>query len=821
MTAYPLDLERPGLLRDGRSILIRPASPDDADVVLGFNGRLSRRTIAIRSLGPIITMDRDAAVRLVTNDYHDRLVLLATLDDHVIGVADYVRNETAADRADIAFTVEDAYQGMGLGGLLLEHLAAAARERGIEVFEADVVSENLPMIRTFQSSGYRVEFDQEGGITHLELTVDPRRQVLVRSERRASTAIASSLHPVFAPRSVAVVGAGRSARSVGGAVLRNILDGGFTGPVHAVNPNAAQVHGVTTVASVLDIEELDLAIVAVPSADVPQVLDDCAQRDVGAAIVVSTEMDGSGDRGDELLRFARGHGMRVVGPNCMGVISVRHDVRLMATFSPTVPPGGRVAMASQSGPLGLAVLDHAARVGLGFSGFVSLGDSLDVSPNDLLQWWETDRNTGLVLLHLDTFGNARRFSRIARRLAVKKPVIAVHPGAGDDSEAVLGALFTQAGIIRARTMQEMFDTALMLANQPPPPGRRIAILTNAGGPGSLAAGACRAAGLVLAELAEETVRVLADIGRPASNPVDLTPEGDEDDYRVALGALLGDRGVDAVIVLFIPPLVERSAPIAQAIVDAATSVPNKPVLASFLSQEGVVEELRVTPSRSIPSYRFPEAAATALGHAVAYNNWLRMPGGIIRTPKGVSVAEARILVRGFGPGELDADRAKRLLATFGIVADLRDADATPDDGGRGEDQHGESQDVTLRVVDDPIFGPVLALGSASMYAKLYGDIVYRITPLTDRDARMMVESLRSYPILAGTADRPSVDVDALVDLLLRVSALVESVPELGALDARRICVGPPGAGATVTSVHLTLTEPSVARVAREATLETR
>ena len=375
--------------------------------------------------------------------------------------------------------------------------------------------------------------------------------------------------------------------------------------------------------------------------------------------------------------------------------------------------------------------------------------------------------------------------------------------------------------LAARTMQEMFDTALMLANQPPPPGRRIAILTNAGGPGSLAAGACRAAGLVLAELAEETVRVLADIGRPASNPVDLTPEGDEDDYRVALGALLGDRGVDAVIVLFIPPLVERSAPIAQAIVDAATSVPNKPVLASFLSQEGVVEELRVTPSRSIPSYRFPEAAATALGHAVAYNNWLRMPGGIIRTPKGVSVAEARILVRGFGPGELDADRAKRLLATFGIVADLRDADATPDDGGRGEDQHGESQDVTLRVVDDPIFGPVLALGSASMYAKLYGDIVYRITPLTDRDARMMVESLRSYPILAGTADRPSVDVDALVDLLLRVSALVESVPELGALDARRICVGPPGAGATVTSVHLTLTEPSVARVAREATLETR
>ncbi|GAB92277.1 bifunctional acetate--CoA ligase family protein/GNAT family N-acetyltransferase [Gordonia rhizosphera] len=819
MADYPHELERPGLLRDGRSILIRPATSDDVETVLQFYGRLSRRSVAMRTLGPVFTMNREATETFVNADHISRVVLLAMLDDNVIGMADYARSPTEIDRADIAFTVEDAYQGMGLGGLLLEHLAAAARDRGIEVFEADVLAENLPMIRTLQSSGYLVEFGDDSEIQHAELAVDPRRQVLARSERRQRTAIRSSLHPVFAPRSVAVVGASRKERTVGNAVIRNLRDGGFQGTLHAVNPHATEVDGIPAVPSVSGLDDLDLAVVTVPSAAVPQVLEECASVNVDAVIVVSTEMDGSGgDRGTEMLRYARGHGMRLVGPNCMGVISLRSDVNLVATFSPAIPTRGRVSMASQSGPLGLAVLDHARRLGLGFSGFVSLGDSLDVSPNDLLQWWETDRSTGVVLLHLDTFGNPRKFARAARRLAVRKPVIAVHPGtfqttgtrvspsgAPTESDAVLGALFTQAGVIRTRTMQEMFDTALMLAHQPVPPGPRIAILTNAEGPGALAAGACRAAGLVLAELQSETLHALSQTGHhPTANPVDLTPDATNGDYGTALRALLSDRGVDAVIVLFIPPLVEQSAPIAQALVDECSAMPTKPVLASFLSREGIIDELRIDATRAIPTYRFPESAATALGHAVSYGNWLRLPGGVIRVPPNILVAEARILVRAFGPGPLSAAQVHKLLSCFGIRT-------------LSDDPSG--QDMTLRVLDDPIFGPVLALGSADHYARLFGDVVYRITPLTDRDAHLMVQSLRSYPVLNGAADRPAVDVDALVDVLLRVSTMVESIPELALLAAHRIRVHPAGAGVTFLETDITLTEPSVGRTVREATVE--
>lgn len=818
MGEYPEELERPGLLRDGRSIYIRPATTEDAEVVLAFNGRLSRRTVAMRSLGPTITMTREAAERYVDTDFDDRLVLLATLDESVIGLADYARSAAEPDRAEIAFTVEDAYQGLGLGGLLLEHLAAAARARGVEVFEAEVLDENLAMIRTFQSSGYRVEFGEPGSTQHIELAVDPRRQVLARSDRRERSAVQSSLHPIFAPRSVAVVGASREERNVGNSILRNLHHGGFTGVLHAVNPHTDEIDGVATVGSVRDLTELDLAIIAVPAAAVPEVLRDCGERNVGAVVIVSTEMTSGGTLNrNEILRMVRGHGMRMVGPNCMGVISKRGKTDLVATFSPAIPAAGRVSMATQSGPLGLAILDHARQLGLGFCGFVSLGDSLDVSPNDLLQWWETDRSTGVVLLHLDAFGNPRRFARVARRLAVRKPVIAVHPGslrtlpvgtlpyAGPTaSDATLNALFAQTGVIRTRSMQEMFDTALAVAHQPVPPGPRVAILTNAEGPGALTAGACRAVGLVLADLGDATIDAVGRAGGDAmTNPLDLTPNATAEDYRTALTALLGDPGVDSVIVLYIPPLVLESRQIARAIVDAAQAFPNKPVLASYLSREGVIDDLRLSNDRAIPSYRFPEAAAVALGNAAGYGNWLRLPGGVSRVPADIFPDRAREYVEASGPGEVRQEEAVALLASFGIETGTLES----------------GQDMTLRVLDDPIFGPVMALGPADRYAQVYGDISYRITPLTDRDAEDMVHSLRGYAILAGMGDRPSIDIDALVDALLRVSAMVDSIPELVSLSVGLTCAYAPGTGVAASDVEITLASPSAGRLAREATVE--
>ncbi|MEU7811736.1 GNAT family N-acetyltransferase [Pseudonocardia sp. NPDC049154] len=823
MAPYPSDLERPGLLRDGRSIMIRPSRPVDLDALSTFFGRLSRRTVSFRMLGPVVTMDRARTAHFLDADHDQRLNLLATLDDEVIGIAEYARQPDNPDRADIAFTVEDGYQGIGLGGLLMEHLAAAARERGIAVFEADVLAENMPMLRAFESSGYRLQFGPPGSVQHVDIAVDPRRQVLARSDRRMQTATRSSLHAIFAPRSVAVVGASRERRNVGHAILRNLQECGFAGPLYAVNPKATEIAGIPSVPSVRDAGgPVDMAVVAVPAGMVPQVLADCAAHDVGAVVVVSTEMDARNPQGRELLQFARGHGMRLVGPNCMGVVSLRPDVDLVATFSPVVPPRGRVAMASQSGPLGLAVLDHAHRLGLGFSGFVSLGDSLDVSPNDLLQWWEADPATSLVLLHLEAFGNPRTFARTARRVAARKPIIAVHPGttapAPDpaepesaarpaDSDTAVDTLFTQAGIIRTRTMQEMFDTALLLAHQPVPAGSRVAVLTNAGGPGALTAGACRGAGLGLARLTAETTAALPERTRgDTANPVDLTPEATGADYRRALAALLADPGVDAVVVLFIPPLVDESEAVAEAIVAAAATAPAKPVLASFLSRAGLSELLRSPDGRSIPSYLFPESAAVALGHAARYGEWLRRPAGVVRDPADSVVRRARELLAGRGVGPLDPAGTAELLRCF----DFRVAPGTTPP---------EGQDLILDVSDDPLFGPVVTLGAVGEYARLLGDVGHRITPVSNRDAEALVRGLPSYPRLRGGLDRPGVDVDALVAAVQQVSAMVESLPELAELRVGGLRVGVGDGGVVFDDVSARLQKPTAARRVREATVD--
>ncbi|WP_419668411.1 GNAT family N-acetyltransferase [Streptomyces sp. 2-1] len=848
--AYPQDLEQPGLVRTGRSTFVRPIRPEDADRLVAFVGGLSRATLAYRSLGPVIRARDDVIRRGAYVDYLNELALVALAGDEIAGLVRYVRDTEDPEHAEVTFTIRDDDQSEGFGRLLLEHIAAAARARGIRVLKADVLVDNTRMINVFLGSGYRVESGPPGQIVHFDIAVDPQAQAVARAERREHTAVRRSLRPLLEPRSVAVIGANRRPLTIGHELVANLLRGGFRGSVFPVNPRAEQVAGARAYPSVRVLPEPpDLALIAVRAEAVPEVVRECAAAGVKAVVVVSTGFGETGAAGRttelELSRFARASGMRLVGPNCMGVVNTTPAARLAATFSPALPTPGRVAMSSQSGPLGLAVLDLARRLRLGFSGFVSVGHAVDVSTNDLLQWWEEDPETSVILLHVETFGNPRRFARIARRVAPRKPIIAVHPGhaghaghaqttgqvdsgrrggsggRGDStgaghadpsgpSDSAVSSLFAQSGVIRTRSLQELFDAALLLAHQPPPPGNRVAVITNAGGPAALTVGACAASGLSVPPLGERTrekLRAALGPGAEAANPADLTPMATAAHYRQALDAVLADDGIDAAIVLFMPPLTDKPDEVAAAILDAAEAAPAKPVVASFLGGAGVADLLH-RGELVVPTYAFPESAAASLGHAAAYQAWRSTPAGVVPDLPGVDTDRARSLLAGCAPGPVSPRLAAELLDSYGIA--VRDTGpgsgpgSLPSSGlGSGP---GSGLDAFLSVGADPVFGPVVAFGLTGDYADLMADVAHRVTPLSDRDAREMVRSLRAAPLLDGRVGGPGVDLAALEETVLRISAMVEDLPEIEAMELRPIRLLPPGDGVAVTRATIRLAD---------------
>ncbi|MER5428109.1 GNAT family N-acetyltransferase [Streptomyces sp. NPDC002588] len=793
---YPEDLERPGLVRTGRSTFVRPIRPEDADRLVAFVGGLSRATLAYRSLGPVVRARDDVIRRGAHVDYLDELALVALAGDEIAGLVRYVRDAGDPERAEVTFTIRDDHQSEGFGRLLLEHIAAAARARGIRVLEADVLADNSRMINVFLGSGHRVETGPPGQILHFEIAVDPQAPAVARAERREQTAVRRSLRPLLEPRSVAVIGANREPLTIGHEIVANLLRGGFEGAVLPVNPRAERIAGVQAYGSVRDLPgPPDLAVVAVRAEAVPDVVRQCAEVGAKAVVVVSTGFGEAGAEGRarerELARFARASGMRLVGPNCMGVVNTTAAARLAATFSPALPAPGRVAMSSQSGPLGLAVLDFARRLRLGFSGFVSVGHAVDVSTDELLQWWEGDAGTSVILLHVETFGDPRRFARVARRIAPRKPIVAVHPGPADSAA---GSLFAQSGVIRTRGLQELFDVALLLAHQPPPPGDRVAVITNAGGPAALTVGACEASGLRVPALGEATRRTLRSALAPhaeVSNPVDLTPTATAAHYRRALDAVLDDDGIDAAVVLFMPPLADKPDEVAAAILDAAAGRPEKPVVTSFLGGAGVADLLH-RGDLVVPTYTFPEAAAASLGHAAAYQAWRSTPAGVVPDLAGADAERARSLLARRAPGPVPAAVAAEVLAAYGIA--VRAAGTGP------------GPDAFLSVDADPVFGPVLSFGLTGDYADLMADVAHRVTPLSDRDAREMIRSLRAAPLLDGRAGGPGVDLTALEETVLRVSALVEDVPAIEALHLRPVRLLPPGDGVVVAHATLRLTD---------------
>ena len=801
---YPAALEQPGLLRDGRSVLVRPVLASDEEAMLDFSRRLSRRTLAQRLLGPVPRFRRELLCQFVDVDYVDHLALVAFSDDQMIGVGRLIRLADT-DHAEVTFTIADDFQGLGLGALLLERLAAAAPGIGIYVFEADVLATNAAMLRVFTASGYGPQVTADGHLQHVVLRVDPRASALARASRREHHAARRSLEKLLRPRAVAVIGANRQPDTIGQQILVNLVRHGFPGPVYAVNPAAARIAGQPAAARVQDLPgPVDLAVIAVGPGALRTVIHDCAEAGVGAVVVITAAISGSGgdqrepDR--ELTRFVRAHGMRLVGPTSMGVLAWPGGSAMHATFAPAHPPPGGVAMSSQSGPLGLAILDLAQRTGLGFSGFVSVGAATDVSSNDLLEWWEDDPQTSVVLLYLERFGNPRNFARIARRVGARKPIVAVNPG----SDPAGGALLAQAGVIHTTTLDEMFDVALLLASQPVPDGSRVAIVTNAMDPGMLAAAACAANGLATSQLSAAARSRLAAAGIPlpgTGGVVNLRPTAAPADYREALAAVVADPAVDSVIVIFMPPLVRAVDEVAAAIRDGARDTGGKPVVASFMSESGLPARLREG-GRAIPSYIFPERAVAALGRVAAYGRWRREPAGVLVYPPGIDRKAAREVVSAAEPGWLDAAGSAALLGHYGIaVADsvitgTAAAGPGPAAAPLAAARTGDTARGIMRIQADPLVGPVVSFGLAGLFSELFHDVATRVTPLTDRDARELLASLRAYPLLTGTSGGEPGDLLAIEDALLRLSALVEDLPSVVEVVIDPLLIGGPGAGVT-------------------------
>ncbi|HEY3155957.1 MAG TPA: acetate--CoA ligase family protein [Candidatus Eisenbacteria bacterium] len=502
-----------------------------------------------------------------------------------------------------------------------------------------------------------------------------------------------TLEPLLKPRSVAVIGASRRRDSIGGAILHNLIDQGFQGPVYPVNPNATHVQSIAAYPSVNAIAgPVDLGVIVIPAEHVVEAATSCGEKGVKALIVISAGFKETGDEGRKreraLLDVARRYNMRLVGPNCLGIVNTDPKVSLNATFAPVRPPAGRVAFSSQSGALGLAILDYARELNLGISQFVSVGNKAEVSGNDLIEYWEKDPGTDLILLYLESFGNPHKFTQLARRVARTKPIIAVksgrtpggsraassHTGALAGSDAAVDALFRQSGVIRTNTIEELFDTAMLLASQPVPLGRNVAILTNAGGPGIMAADACESAGLSLPSLEQKTVKGLKSfLPSEASfkNPVDMIASADAPSYEKALRMLTLDKNVDAVIVIFVPPLVTGAEEVARAIL-AGASGSKKPILSCFMGSHGVPESLRSLQEGHIPSYAFPESAAQTLARAVGYGVWRsKGPGKVpalpgIETERGREII-ARVLSTGKpGPRWMDAESMNELFAAYGV-----------------------------------------------------------------------------------------------------------------------------------------------------------
>ena len=863
---YPRHWEADVLLRDGQAAHLRPISADDVDLLVEFYEQVSAESKYMRFFAPMPRLSERDIQRFTHVDHHDRVAFVLTVAQKMIAVGRFDKitdGSTGPVEAEVAFLVQDAHQGRGIAQLLLEHLAQAGRERGVDKFVAEVLPDNSRMIQIFREAGYQVAGGFEDGVMRLEFPISATDTSVGVMQAREHRAEAASIQNFFEARSVAVIGASRRQDTIGQTLVRNLVLGDYQGRVYVVNPAADSVAGMPAYASVSDIPgEVDIAIVAVPSDKVADVVLDCAAKGVHGMVVVSSGFAETGEEGRQrqrrLVGLARSYGLRLIGPNCLGIINTASTFSLNASLAPTMPPRGRAGFFCQSGALGVAILEKVGRRGLGLSTFVSAGNRADVSGNDLLQYWEEDDATEVVLLYLESIGNPRKFSRIARRVSRRKPVIAVKSGRTTQGvpmghavrsiaapQAAVDAMFRQAGVIQVDTLDEMFDVAQLVAHQPLPQGRRVAVVGNSDALGLLAADAA------------------ASVGLEVKEPVALGADATAEDFEEALDAAIDDPDVDSVVAVFIPPLNTTGVEVAN-VLAAVGEQSDKPLVSTFLGVEGVPELLRVpdvagsTAGRgSVPSYPAVEAAVRALARVVAYAEWRRKPEGVLVTPEEVDLPRARrlvnqALVQAPEGRDLSFDELRELLDAYGIDLWERISVTTEQEAVAAAERLG--RDVVLKAtaehlrqrpdlahvwrnidtkaemrhawrsmndlidvpetagfivqkvappgipvgvagMEDPLFGPVVTFGVSGATTELLGDRSYRIPPMHSGEAAEMVREIKAAPLLFGYRGSEEVDVDAIEHLLLRVAQLKNDLPQVRSLDLNLVLVG--AAGATV------------------------
>jgi acetyl coenzyme A synthetase (ADP forming)-like protein len=822
--------------------------------------------------------------------HEERFALVGEAGGQIVAVASFERDVAQLEQAHVHFAIVPALQGRGVGTRMLEVLARVAWTRDIRVFDASVPRDNNQVLGMLVDSGFAAERRLEGGRLHVSLSLAHTADYRERAAERSETAATASMRAFFEPRTVAIVGASRERGKIGAEILHNMLRDGFMGRLFAVNPNANAIDGVPAVKTVSEIPgDVDLVVISVPAGKVIEVVDDCIAKGAKALVVITAGFAEIGADGRQLeldlLQRVRRAGVRMVGPNCMGLLNTDPAVRLNATFAPISPPAGNVAMSTQSGALGLAILEYARTLNIGLSTFVSVGNKADVSSNDLIQYWANDPRTDVILLYVESFGNPRKFGQIARRVGRRKPIIAVksgrsaagaraatsHTGALATSDAIVDALFHQAGVIRTDTIEQLFDVAMLLATQPVPRGNRVAILTNAGGPGILAADACEANGLALPQLSERTVTELRSFLPPqasVSNPVDMIASATPAQYERALGVLMADDAVDSVLVIFIPPLVTLLEDVAGAVRRVAGTAPSKPVLGIFMSAKGAQPLLG-----TVPCFQFPEAAAVALARATAYGVWREQPPSAFPEFPDASHATARAVIDGAlsrGGGWLTPQESHALLEGVGIgvaaqavVATEQEAVAEADrigypvvmkavgakivhktelravlvglddatavreawrdlasrlagmmTGALIQEMVSGGVEMLVGAVEDPTFGPVLACATGGTAAELFADSQFRLHPLTEADAAAMVGALRGAALLRGFRGSPPADEPALREALLRLSTLIGWCPEIQELDINPLLVLTRGVRAVDARVRVdrARTRPGAGRV---------
>jgi acetyl coenzyme A synthetase (ADP forming)-like protein len=857
------------ILKDGGTLRLRPPTSADADALLELLQGLTERSLYLRFHG-IRHVERALVEPLLEPDWAETGALAGWLGDRVVGLANYARLRDPS-AAEAAFVVADDEQGRGIGTRLLEQLAARAAATGIKRFVAEVLAENRQMLGVFTGAGFDIVRELEHGEVEVSFPIAATEAFQERVEERDHVAVAASLRPFFEPASVAVIGASRRRGSIGGELFRNVLEADFEGAAYPVNRDGEPVAGVRAYGSIAEIPDpVELAVVCVPGARVLDAAAEALAKGVRAICVISSGFAETGaegrDRQEKLLALVRSHGARLLGPNCLGIASTKP--KLNATFAPRALPPGRIGFSSQSGALGLALLEQSS-ARLGFSAFVSIGNKADVSSNDLLEWWEDDPETEVVLLYLESFGNPRKFGRLSRRVARRKPILALkagataagakaatsHTAALAGSEAAVNALFHQAGVLRAQTLEELVDVAGLLSSQPLPRGRRVGVLTNAGGLGILCADACDAAGLELPDLTQDTRDALAGVlPREGSlaNPVDMLGSATGGTYERAIPPLLADPRLDALIVLFVPPVVAGAPEVAGAIRRAVeTASSDKPVLAVVMSAEGTPLELLES---DVASFPYPESAARALGLAAERAEWLRRPAGTVPELDGLDTEAARRIVdealAGSSEAWLDPQRTRELLGAYGVpLVPERSAESLDgavaaaaelgypvvvktaaagahktESGGIALDLRDKEQvraaverigapvivqsylkggtELLAGVVQDPVFGPLVAFGPGGVFAELMGDASFRIAPLTDVDAEELVTGGKAGRLVAGFRGAAPADEAALTDLVQRLGRLAEDFPEVSELDLNPVLAGPDGCVAVDARVRL-------------------